>query len=459
MNIPRLDGPHILHHGRPFTIRGVSLGNWLLLESYMLGFPYIDHGIQRAFAHVLGPRGVAFWETYRAHTITAADFAAIARLGFNTVRIPFTYRLIESDQRPGVLIESGLRWIDQALEWANKHHLLVLLDLHAAPGAQADDWNADNLTGQKLLWENADYRRRTVELWRLLASRYRHETSLLGFDVLCEPVAPDPSLLNQLYHDIIQAIRAAGSPHIIQIEPNRWARDWSSLDPALFHDPQVMSQAHLYPSLSLPPDIISAYPHGTHHGIPIDRSWILHQLNSVFNPALDRPRFLGEFGIDTIHSHHPFLAAWMDTLHSTRTHWCLWTWKDIGRFGLMRPRPDTPLHRLVHAPDMHLRRTYIEQSCGVSFGDYLEGNGRLVLECLQLFQGVDPDLIHRAVREAKRNLEKIHLHWMLRQLASWSDDQLDALARGFSLHLCTPHSGILSALGSALPQTPDLATT
>lgn len=442
-----LSGSQLLKNGVPVRVRGVSLGNWLLLESYMLGFPYVDCGIQRAFADVLGERGRKFWDTYRAHTITEADFAAIAALGFNAVRLPFTYRLLESGQQPGRYSESGFRWIDLAMGWARKHGLGVILDLHAAPGSQADDWNADNVTGQKLLWENADYRRRTVALWSAIAARYRDEPAVLAYDVLCEPVAPDVAVLNALYKDIIAAIRAAGSRQIIQLEPNRWARDWASLDKGLFADDQVMAQAHVYPSLNLPPDVVAAYPHGQHNGQAIDAAYVGRVIEAAFDPGLERPRFMGEFGIDTVHPHHAWLGGMIDYLEATGTHWCLWAWKDIGRFGIMRPKAGTAFPKLVNSEPMQERRDYIERTCGVSFGDYLEGNGRLVNECGELFAGVDVDTIHRAVREAKRNLEKLHLLWMVTTLRAWNDAELEELARGFALEQCEPDAAYVAVLG------------
>lgn len=71
------------------------------------------------------------WATW----ITESDFAAIKAAGLNTVRLPvgyWTYNLTASEP----YTSAARPYIRQALTWAKKYNLDVVMDLHGAPGSQ-----------------------------------------------------------------------------------------------------------------------------------------------------------------------------------------------------------------------------------------------------------------------------------------------------------------------------------
>jgi len=49
--------------------------------------------------------------------ITEKDIETIAEAGFDHVRLPFDYPIIESDDNVGEYKEDGLSYIDRCLEW------------------------------------------------------------------------------------------------------------------------------------------------------------------------------------------------------------------------------------------------------------------------------------------------------------------------------------------------------
>ena len=82
------------------------------------------------------------WDSF----ITEDDFAWLSGIGINTVRLPIGYWHVGTDQdewNMGTAYEP-LRthyagaWprILRAVNWASKHNIGVLVDLHAAPGSQ-----------------------------------------------------------------------------------------------------------------------------------------------------------------------------------------------------------------------------------------------------------------------------------------------------------------------------------
>ena len=62
------------------------------------------------------------------------DFAAIAELGFNFVRLPLDYRCWTDPGDWTKLRNEPLRWIDEAVELGQKHEIHVQLGFHRAPG-------------------------------------------------------------------------------------------------------------------------------------------------------------------------------------------------------------------------------------------------------------------------------------------------------------------------------------
>ena len=84
--------------------------------------------------------------------ITEKDFDVIASWGFDHVRLPVDYNVI---QRPdGSMIEQGLCRIDRAIAWAEAQDLRVVLDLHKTQGFSFDA--GEHESG---FFENEKYRR------------------------------------------------------------------------------------------------------------------------------------------------------------------------------------------------------------------------------------------------------------------------------------------------------------
>src|SRR2546425_4866683 len=87
--------------GKLLLLKGINLGNWLLPEGYMFKFKTTNSPrlIQTTINELIGEEEArTFWKTYRDNYITQADIRFIKRSGFNSVRIPFNYRLFVTDE-------------------------------------------------------------------------------------------------------------------------------------------------------------------------------------------------------------------------------------------------------------------------------------------------------------------------------------------------------------------------
>lgn len=167
-------------------VRGVNLGNWLVLEKWMS--PHMFEGTDAAdeyhLARQLAPE--VYRERicrHREEYITEYDFAWLAKNGFTTVRIPIPY-FIFGDRAPYVgCIEN----LDHAFDWAEKWGLQILIDLHTVPGSQ-NGFDNGGICGVCKWAEMSDEIEFVLELLEKLARRYGHRKGLWGIEPLNEPI-------------------------------------------------------------------------------------------------------------------------------------------------------------------------------------------------------------------------------------------------------------------------------
>ncbi len=295
--------------GKEVFFKGIGLGGWLVPEGYMLHFPGFGSptSINNQVVDVIGTQNAQlFWKTYRANYVNEEDVAAISRMGFNLIRLPFNYRLLSPQDQPGVYSEEGFAVIDKLIDWCAQNRLYLILDMHCAPGGQ----NAGNISdsdGQEArLWTDADNQSRTVDIWQHIAQRYAHDTTIVGYDLLNEPVLPAghaASELRNLYMRITQAIRQVDSIHIIFVEGNWYATDFNALTP--------------------PWDVNMAYSFHKYWNAT-DASTIQDYLN--MRKTYHVPLWMGESGENSNH----WFAAVVKLLQDNNISWCWWTHKKFA---------------------------------------------------------------------------------------------------------------------------------
>src|ERR1700687_1328006 len=177
--------------GKPLLLKGINLGNWLLPEGYMFKFKTASSPrlIQTVVNELVGEdEGRRFWKAYRENYITREDIHFIKQSGFNSVRVPFSYRLFVSEGEQQKLEGPGYELLDHVVDWCKKEDLYVILDLHAAPGGQTGD-NIDDSWGYPFLFESAESQELKANIWRKIAARYGDEPAVAGYDLLNEPIA------------------------------------------------------------------------------------------------------------------------------------------------------------------------------------------------------------------------------------------------------------------------------
>src|ERR1700752_1043151 len=177
--------------GKPLLLKGINLGNWLLPEGYMFKFKTANSPrmIQSVVNELIGEDGARrFWRAFRENYITREDIRFIKQSGFNSVRVPFSYRLFVSESDQQKLEGPGYELLDHVVNWCKQEGLSVVLDMHAAPGGQTGD-NIDDSWGYPFLFESAESQQLTVDIWRKIAAGYSNEPTAIGYDLLNEPIA------------------------------------------------------------------------------------------------------------------------------------------------------------------------------------------------------------------------------------------------------------------------------
>ncbi len=180
-------------NGKALHLRGTNLGNWMVPEGYMWTFeggPQSAREIEGLVTELLGPdKAVSFWHQYRESYITRQDIhVLLGEAGFNSIRIPLHYKFFETDNSEGFTL------LDQVIQWSRLEGLYVILDLHAAPGGQTGT-NIDDSDGYPWLYDSPQEQAHLIAIWQRLARHYKDNPTVLGYDLLNEPIPPTPTCI------------------------------------------------------------------------------------------------------------------------------------------------------------------------------------------------------------------------------------------------------------------------
>jgi endoglucanase len=241
----RVEGKQIVNEkGENVQLRGIGLGGWMLQEPYMFELSKAagtQTEIKSKISGLIGQKNCdEFYRLFMNNMVTEKDIEALKKWGFNSVRLPMHYNLftlpIEKEPVAGkdTWKETGFKITDNLLSWCKKNKMYLILDLHAAPGGQGNDRPiADIDTLLPRLWQSNANQNKTIALWKKLAERYKDEEWIGGYDLINETnyKLEGNAALKKLFSEIIAEIRKVDNKHIIFIEGNQFANDYTGLTP------------------------------------------------------------------------------------------------------------------------------------------------------------------------------------------------------------------------------------
>ena len=241
----KADGQRIVNEkGENVLLRGIGLGGWMLQEPYMFQLSDVARTqteIKSKISDLIGQKNCdEFYTRYLNNMITEKDVDALKKWGFNSIRLPMHYNLFtlpvdkELIEGQNTWLKTGFRLTDNLLSWCKKNKIYLILDLHAAPGGQGNDRPiADVDTLKPSLWESEANQKKTIALWKKLAERYKDEEWIGGYDLINETnyKLEGNITLKNLFASLTKEIRNIDKKHIIFIEGNQFANDYTGLTP------------------------------------------------------------------------------------------------------------------------------------------------------------------------------------------------------------------------------------
>ncbi|NDP26289.1 MAG: cellulase family glycosylhydrolase [Flavobacterium sp.] len=277
-------------NGKNIVLRGLGLGGWMIQEGYMLKTGNIagpQHIIKQKITDLIGEENTKeFYKTYKLNGINKKDIDSLAAWGFNSIRLPMHYNLytlpIEQEKVSGenTWLDEGFKMTDDLLKWCAANKIYLILDLHGAPGGQGHDANiSDYDTAKPSLWESEANQDKTVALWKKLASRYKDNPWIGGYDIINEPNwnfdgknvnGCDEKLnipLRNLEIRITKAIREVDTNHLVIIEGNCWGNNYDGIFP-LWDDNMALS-FHKYWNPNNVESIQKFLDYRTQYNVPI----------------------------------------------------------------------------------------------------------------------------------------------------------------------------------------------
>lgn len=326
-NFVTIKGENLMDaNGKKLYIVGTNLGNWLNPEGYMFDFKKTncEWMINDMVCELAGPDFAReFWQAFKDNYITEADIAYIKQTGANTIRLPFNYKLFTREDYMGKNDETeGFKQMDKVIDWCRKYDLHLILDMHDCPGGQTGD-NIDNGHGYPWLFESESSQLLFCQIWQKIASRYKDEPVILGYELMNEPIATmfSDSLraalnakLEPLYKRATKAIREVDQNHIILLGGAQWNGNFEPFSDWKF-DNKIMYTCHRYggePTKAAIQSIID------------------------FRDKIKLPMYMGEIG----HNTDQWQADFCATMKKANIGYTFWPYKKIDgscMMGIKKP--------------------------------------------------------------------------------------------------------------------------
>jgi aryl-phospho-beta-D-glucosidase BglC (GH1 family) len=444
--------------GERIVLKGTALGGYLNMENFITGYAGHEHEHRSQLAHVLGKKKADFFfDRFLHYFFTEADAEFFASLGMNCIRLPFNYRHFIDDQNPSEYKQDGFKFLDRVVNICAKYNLYVVLDLHAAPGGQNQDWHSDSGITKALFWEFRVFQDQAIELWKTIAAHYKGNPVVCGYNLLNEPADPEHTRLISWYERAEKAIRAVDPDTMLFIDGNTYAMDFSRFDTVL---PNSVYAMHDYAMLGFPIPGQAPYSGTDAQKTKLSKSF---ERKVAFMREKNVPIWNGEFGpvyaddrkdgsaAQTNDARFNMLKEQLNIYHKDRISWSIWLYKDIGYQGMVYLSPDTPYRKLID-PFVSKKQALALDFWGVVdkegvanvYTPFIEGLKKMVPEHLQTkkypFIWDFGRHVERVVRET---LMSEYLGWEFAELFEGkSEEELEELAASFSFEKCVKRDGL-----------------
>ncbi|KAI5969421.1 hypothetical protein CANMA_001488 [Candida margitis] len=176
-------------------VYGVNLGGWLVTEPWIT--PSLFETVEKRSGQlpvdeynictILQIKAKSFlnyhWDTF----YTESDLVKIAGLGLNSIRIPvgyWSFGLLPDDP----YIHGQEKYLDLAIEWAERYNMKVQIGLHGLPGSQNGFDNSGFRTDKPQWLENKENMNLAYKVVDYILNKYGNMPIIHSIQVVNEPM-------------------------------------------------------------------------------------------------------------------------------------------------------------------------------------------------------------------------------------------------------------------------------
>ncbi|SGZ54933.1 CIC11C00000001608 [Sungouiella intermedia] len=349
--------------GTPVVLKGCATGGHLNMENFITGYPGHETEHKKVMESKMGKEKFDyFFDKFYDYFWTEKDAKFFKdELKLNCLRIPFNYRhFIDDDGDMFKIKQSGFDRLDRVVDTCAAEGIYTILDLHATPGGQNQDWHSDSGVHKSLFWDFKVFQDVIVNLWVKLGEHYKDNEWVAGYNPLNEPAVADHSKLVNFYDRVEKAIREVDPNHILFLDGNTYAMDFRQFPDTVL--PNSVYSIHDYTIFGFP------MSEEVYKGTEEQKSKLKQQYERKieFMKKTKVPVWNGEFGpvyasdfrgdANPAEINKVRYLVLKDQLEIYKTgdpsgdnapiSWSIWLYKDIGFQGLTYVNPKSKFYEV-----------------------------------------------------------------------------------------------------------------
>lgn len=150
--------------------------------------------------------------------MSETDFSKLSKDGFDHVRLPVDEAVLWNED--GRKNEKAFNFLHKGIRWALKNELRVIVDLHII---RSHYFNAGQEGKVNKLWTDETEQSHFLDLWGELSDELKqYPVSMLAYEIMNEPTAPDHEDWNGLVAKACRYIRKREPDRMLVIGSNMW---------------------------------------------------------------------------------------------------------------------------------------------------------------------------------------------------------------------------------------------
>ncbi len=311
--------------------------------------------------------------------ITEKDISYIASLGFDHVRVPVDYNVLEDEQ--GNVLERGFSYLENCRAWCEKYKLNMLIDLHECYGYSFDPLKKD-MDRRKFFYDEK-LQDRFFKLWTEIAKRFAKYPNQVALEPLNEVVLFEvKDAWNSILRKYIKLIRSIAPECYIVVGGVFYNSVMTVKDLDVPVDGRIVYNFHCYEPIvfthqgaywqsGMPLDFRIEYPKSVdeyrkkHREIYKDTDGAVFMdglsemgesfFDRIFQPAIEKAKgddvalYCGEYGVID-KADNASKIRWLEDIHSSFSKngigRALWNYKEKD-FGLVDPSFESIKERFI----------------------------------------------------------------------------------------------------------------